>query len=144
MYPAPMAFRVHWKVRSHPNSMYLNIIWTFFLAVFNFFVCCVFSVLIIMCYGDFLFWPNLFAVLHASCTFIGISSRLGNFSSMISLKIFLCLWTTQQLAKTPIQDFNIQYLQETESIRIKLQPTDPLANWAVRKPLTIFDGTLIP
>ena len=43
--------------------------------------------------GKFLFWSNLFGVLYASCTLIGISFfRLGKFSYMILLKIFFCIF----------------------------------------------------
>ena len=43
---------------------------------------CTFSILIII-YREFVFWSSLFCVLCASCTCIGISFKLGNFSSMI-------------------------------------------------------------
>jgi hypothetical protein len=46
-------------------------------------------VLIIMCQEEFLFWSSLFAVLWASCMFMGISLfRLEKFSSIILLKVF--------------------------------------------------------
>jgi hypothetical protein len=49
-----------------------------------------FVVLIIMCLEGFLFWSSLFGVLEASCMFMGISFfRLGKFSSIILLKIFI-------------------------------------------------------
>ena len=40
--------------------------------------------------GNILFWSNIFGVLQASCTFIGMLRNLvlGQFSSMILLKIF--------------------------------------------------------
>jgi hypothetical protein len=50
---------------------------------------CMFSILIIMYQGNFLFWSNVSDVLCASCTFIGLSIlRLGKFC----WKYFLGLW----------------------------------------------------
>jgi hypothetical protein len=68
----------------------LYIAWLFTHTDFNilsFF--CMFCVFIITWQGIFLFWFNLISVLKASIMFIGITLfRLGNFSSMILLKIF--------------------------------------------------------
>lgn len=47
-----------------------------------------FSILIIVCCGEYLFWSSPFGVLHVFCTLIIISLRLKTFSFMILLKIF--------------------------------------------------------
>jgi len=53
---------------------------------------CIFSVLIIICWGGFLFWCSVFAVLFASCNFIDtIFCSFRTFSPVILLKIFLGL-----------------------------------------------------
>lgn len=67
-----------------------------------FFLFCIFSVLITVWQGDFLFYSNFFGVLCAYCAFMGMSFfKLGNFSHMIlwkntfwafNLKIFSFLY----------------------------------------------------
>lgn len=83
-----LEFSLHWELRCNSNRSFF--IWklTFFLVAFN-----TNFVLYIECFdyivGGFLFWPNLFVVLQATCTFIGISFfTLGKFSFTILLKIF--------------------------------------------------------
>ena len=64
----------------------------FYLAAFSIFLFCISSVLVIIEQWDFLFSLNLFCVLCASCTFIGISSfRLENLL-WLGWKHFLHLW----------------------------------------------------
>jgi hypothetical protein len=50
----------------------------------------IFRVLTILCLGIFLFWPYMFGVLKASCTWMNLSfSRLGKFSAIICCLCFL-------------------------------------------------------
>lgn len=69
------------------DLIYMSPALIFFQLLIFFFVLYI-SVLIMMWQGNFLFWFSHFLILYVSYTFIGISIyRLGNFSSMILLKI---------------------------------------------------------
>lgn len=70
-----LAFRISLE-KSGANliDLPLYVTLSFSLSAFNILsLSCVFSVFVIMCQGDFLFWSSGFAVLHASWTWIGSS-----------------------------------------------------------------------
>ena len=83
---------------------------------------CMFSVSIIICQEDFLFWLYLFGVLYASCTCICSSFlKLENFSFMILLKIFSgpLAWLSLPYSIPVVLQFGLFAIWPIESSTIK-------------------------
>lgn len=80
-----------WKVRCYSSG--LTSCFFFFLADFNSFSWfCIFSVVIITCHGEFLFWSCLFGFLYASYTLIGISFFRWEIFCLESIKNIHCVF----------------------------------------------------